>query len=188
MESRKDALDILARVLTYPGEEYLDDVARCRRLCDALPFGSDDARRSVVERIDTFSSSVNGLVIGELEELYTRTFDINPVSSLEVGWHLHGETYERGAFLVQMRDLLRRCAIEESNELPDHLTHALCAVGRMEEEEAAAFIVKCLVRALDKMLEGFAGKDNPYEHLLTATKLLLTDIRMQTAHHEAQSQ
>ena len=67
-----------------------------------------------------------------LEELYTRTFDINPVCSLETGWHLFGEDYNRGAFLVRMRGLLRQHGIEEGAELTDHLESALRVLSVME--------------------------------------------------------
>jgi len=187
MEHVKEIFDSIARVFSYPGEEYMRNVARCRELCTASRFENDEVGRTVLARLDSFNVAIDGLSIGELEELYTRTFDINPVGSLEVGWHLHGETYERGAFLVQMRDLLRRCSIEESSELPDHLTHTLLAVGRMGKEEGSAFISSRLLKAIDKMLEGFVGKGNPYEHMLTATKLLLTETCMQTPQQEVKS-
>jgi len=187
MENVKEIFDSITRVFSYPGEEYMRNVARCSDLCAAARFDSDEVGKTVVARLDSFNVAIDGLSIGELEELYTRTFDINPVSSLEVGWHLHGETYERGAFLVQMRDLLRRCSIEESSELPDHLTHTLLAVGRMEKEEGSAFISSHLLKAINKMLEGFAGKENPYEHMLIATKLLLTETCMQTPQQEVKS-
>lgn len=187
MENVKDILDSIAGVFSYPGEEYRRNVARCRDLCAASRFDSDEVGRIVLAKLETFHVAIDGFSLGELEELYTRTFDINPVSSLEVGWHLHGETYERGAFLVQMRDLLRRCRIEESSELPDHLTHTLLAVGRMRQEECSAFISSRLLKAIDKMLEGFAGKENPYEHMLAATKLLLTETCMETPQQEVKS-
>src|SRR6266568_3182701 len=56
------------------------------------------------------------------QELYVQTFEFNPACTLELGWHLFGENYERGEFLVRMREQLRRHGIAESNELPDHLT------------------------------------------------------------------
>ncbi len=159
-------------------------MARCVELCGAVKWEDPVAARALVSAMRSFSDALNDLSDGEREELYTRTFDINPVSSLEVGWHLYGESYERGAFLVQMRDLLRRCGIEESSELPDHLTHTVLAVGRMEAEEAGKFVSGHLLKAIDKMLEGFADKGNPYEHVLTSTKLVLTEIRTQTVHQE----
>ena len=32
----------------------------------------------------------------QIEETFTRTFDVNPACALEVGWHLFGEEYARG--------------------------------------------------------------------------------------------
>jgi len=39
------------------------------------------------------------------------TFDINPACALEVGWHLFGEDYMRGQFLVRMREELSKYEI-----------------------------------------------------------------------------
>jgi nitrate reductase delta subunit len=164
--------DGLASILAYPREDYKSRLITCLEALRTSELPDPDRRQSAIDHLQQFCDAVMPLSVGELEELYTRTFDINPVSSLEVGWHLYGETYERGAFLVQMRDLLRRYAIEESSELPDHLTHALHALGRMEEEEVREFVPTRLARALDKMLEGFAVNPNPYEHVLQATRIL----------------
>ncbi len=102
----------------------------------------------------------------EFEELYTQTFDLNPVCSLEVGWHLFGEEYARGAFLVRMREELRKHGIPEATELPDHLTYALRLVERMAPADAGEFSARYLVPALDKMLAALEGKGNPYESVL----------------------
>jgi nitrate reductase delta subunit len=162
--------DSLARILSYPGTDYTERLQRCRTAVGAL--GPDG--RGILQKIDKFIDATKNSSTGEMEELYTRTFDINPLSSLEIGWHLHGETYERGAFLVFMRDLLRRCSVEESSELPDHLTHVLQAVGRMDPLDAREFIGKSVLNAVNKMLEGFEAQSNPYENILRAVKELLT--------------
>ncbi|MCC6395531.1 MAG: molecular chaperone TorD family protein [Bacteroidetes bacterium] len=183
----RDVLDALARTLHYPGEDYRSAVTRCRELCACLGSGGNGGARAIAEAMTRFAEGIDGLTAGELEELYTRTFDINPVSSLEVGWHLYGETYERGAFLVRMRELLRRCSVEESTELPDHLTHLLLALGRIDGEEAGSFVAGHLLRAVDKMCEGFAGKDNPYAHVLAATRVALLEICAQMSTLETTS-
>lgn len=174
MNSATEILDSIAAILTYPSEDYKERVGLCTALIADADILTSDAKVHAVTGMEEFERATKPLSIAELEELYTRTFDINPVSSLEVGWHLHGETYERGAFLVTMRDVLRRCNIEESSELPDHLTHVLMAVGRMSEEDAEEFVSRRLLKALDKMLEGFAGKENPYEHVLLTIKMVLS--------------
>ncbi len=172
MSKVKEILDEFAVLLSYPKADYKERIARCLRLIENSQWENDELRHQLSSCLLKFQQKVAALPVEEVEELFTRTFDINPVCSLELGWHLFGETYERGAFMVQMRDLLRRSAVEESSELPDHLSHALLALGRMNEEEAASFVQSRLLRALDKMLEGFNEQDNPYEHIVKAVREL----------------
>jgi nitrate reductase delta subunit len=117
-----------------------------------------------------FVKRIVSLAVTDREELYTRTFDINPICSLEVGWQLYGENYDRGRFLVTMRQQLRRFGLPESTELPDHLTQAVRVWARMELDEAAQFASEFLLPAIGKMLAGFKDKENPYRFLLEAIR------------------
>jgi nitrate reductase assembly molybdenum cofactor insertion protein NarJ len=100
------------------------------------------------------------------QELYVQTFEFNPATTLEIGWHLFGENYERGEFLVRMRGLLRRHGIAESTELPDHLTHLLALISRMDHDEAAELAGLFLLPALGKIKDALKG--NPYAALIGA--------------------
>ena len=107
----------------------------------------------------------------EAQELYVQTFEFNPACALEIGWHLFGENYERGEFLVRMREQLRRYWIAESTELPDHLTHLLTLISRMEVSEAAELAGQFLLPALGKIREVL--KDNPYLAVIAAVEAKL---------------
>jgi len=156
----------LATLFRYPTEGYLNDAVRS---LEALAAGS----REITEPFARFVEQVRSLPVEDLQVLYTTTFDLDPVCSLEVGWHLFGENYERGEFLLRMREELRRLGVKESTELPDHLSHTLEALDRMEPDEAADFAAACLAPALDKMIAGINGKANLFENLLrVATQLL----------------
>ena len=98
------------------------------------------------------------------QELYVQTFEFNPASTLELGWHLFGENYERGEFLVRMREQLRRHGITESSELPDHLTHLLPLIGCMAHDAAAQLAGESILPALAKIR--IALQDNPYESVI----------------------
>lgn len=150
--------NLLARLLEYPGEDYPKRVARCAQV-----LAEDGADTAAL--LEEFSRRLGDLSTEELQELYTRTFDLNPVCSLEVGWHLFGESYERGDFLVKMRQELRRHGLVESAELPDHLTHVLAVLGRMPPADADR-LVALLFPALDKMRAGFEESDNPFKNVL----------------------
>jgi nitrate reductase delta subunit len=153
--------DLLASLVGYPGEKYLSNAVLC---LEVLAERDPDA----AVPLDEFLVQTRSFSLEELQELYAATFDLDPACSLEVGWHLFGENYERGEFLVKMRGEMRRLGVAESNELPDHLTHALAALGHMEEQEAADFAAACLFPALDKMRAALKGKSNPFENVLLA--------------------
>jgi nitrate reductase assembly molybdenum cofactor insertion protein NarJ len=67
-----------------------------------------------------------------------------------------------------MRGQLRRFSLPESAELPDHLTHVLHVLGRMDGGEAGDFSANCVMPALERILAGLADKSNPYEKTLSA--------------------
>jgi len=152
----------------------------CVLLADLLSYPKASGRVTVLDALAALAVSEPGLRIKlagfhefmkantseDLEEKYCRTFDVNPVCSLEIGWHLFGEDYARGAFLVQMRGRMRDMGVEEATELPDHLTHALRLLDRIEDDEAATLARSFVLPALTKMLEGFKDSDSPYRTVL----------------------
>jgi nitrate reductase delta subunit len=167
----ENPFDRLAELLSYPGPDLACAAEETRDLLSRIDPEAAGHAAAFLEGVEPLSRE-------ELEELYTRTFDLNPVCALEVGWHLYGEAYERGAFLVKMRELLARTGLEEGTELPDHLTSVLPAFSRIPREEAAVFAEGLLLKALDKMLAGFQcqqGQENPYEHALRAVRALIVE-------------
>jgi nitrate reductase molybdenum cofactor assembly chaperone NarJ/NarW len=155
-------LELMSQILTYPDAHYLKAVEECRgEFARIHPESTDD--------FDRFAASLDGRATEELQELYVRTFDLNPVCALEVGWQLFGDSYDRGEFLVTMRQELKRHGIPESSELSDHISHLLPLAGKMETQQAHDFASTCLLPAMKKMLAGLEGKGNPYENFLNAT-------------------
>jgi nitrate reductase molybdenum cofactor assembly chaperone len=100
------------------------------------------------------------------QESYVQTFEFNPACTLEIGWHLFGENYERGEFLVRMREQLRRYGIAESTELPDHLALLLPLIARMDQDEAARLAGEFILPALAKIRSGL--QNSPYEPVIGA--------------------
>ena len=158
--------DALAAVLTYPDENYLEAILEAART----------APPEIEQLLQEFARELEGRNTLELQELFTVTFDLNPVCSLELGWHLFGENYDRGLLLVKMRELLRQHGIAESGELPDHLAHALQLIARMDAQERHDFAAAIVLPALGKMLDAFRDKPNPYKKVLEAIKTQLRSL------------
>lgn len=134
----------LASLFEYPDADYALRVSDCLETMRSQ-------HREAAALCERFHADICGLNTGELQELYTQNFDLNPTCALEVGWHLYGEDYHRGAFLVKMRQQMRDHGLSESSELPDHLSNALRLLDRLEPDEAAAFAGEYLLPALDRM-------------------------------------
>ena len=167
MRAPPEVHDALACLLTYPAQEGSGM---------RYPVAVDVVSRACPETADalrSFAESTRGLEAGELEELYTRTFDNVAERSLEVGWQLFGENYARGVLMVRFRELMRRYDVTEHTELPDHLTHVLALLGRMPEELAAAFASVQLGQATEKILAGLRDYDSPWVGVLEATQKVL---------------
>jgi nitrate reductase delta subunit len=157
--SRNEQFEALARLFDYPGAEHADALRVARDLLA-------DRAAAVAD----FAASAERQKLAHLQELYTATFDLNPACALDIGWHLFGEDYARGLFLVRMRQELRKYAISEGTNLPDHATGALRLLGRMEHDRAEEFAVSCVQPALARMA---LPVDNLFHDLLEAARQLI---------------
>lgn len=159
MGDRRLRYELLGALFAYPTADYVAMLNRCMLVLDNTEGDAGRILRPLRERVEDMTPA-------EVEEMYTRTFDINPVCTLEVGWHVYGEDYARGAFLVKMRQMLREHDLPESSELPDHLTHVVVLLGRLQGEEADHLVARYVLPALQKMLDGMKEGEQPYKALL----------------------
>lgn len=156
-----DLYDRLAGLLVYPDGDFASRVAECRAaLVEANP--------EAAAQLDGLSAWAQAHTVEQAQEIFVQTFDLSPVCSLEVGWHLYGDNYDRGEFLVEMRRRLRNHNLPESSELPDHLTHVVAVIGRMEPAAASEFWQGSVRPAIRKMLDSMQGAGNPLEGALQA--------------------
>lgn len=163
------AFDRMAAVLTYPGPDHAVAIEECRV---ALAPTSADAAALVAR----FREITSHKTLAELQELYTGTFDFDPARTLDLSWHVFGEGYERGAFLAAIRQDLRAAGLQETTELPDHVTHVLPLIGRLTEPRAGEFSAFA-ASALDRVREALRDSGNPYEFLIQAVICALRGTR-----------
>jgi nitrate reductase delta subunit len=109
-----------------------------------------------------------------VQEHYTQTFDLNPVCSLDVGYYLFGEDYQRGMFLASLRESQEEVGLEGETELPDHLPVLLRWLARVWGTELHTDMVsECVLPAMRKMDECLARGPNPYRGVLQAIAQVL---------------
>src|SRR5512144_3081922 len=138
------------------------------KLADLLQYPNSNWGSRIMYRADNeglteFRSVVDALTLADLQELYTRTFDLNPVCALEIGYHLFGENYKRGQFLANLRETEAPFDLGQQHQLPDYLPVLLRLLTKLEHDELrSSLISECLVPALNKMLTSVKDTENPY--------------------------
>ena len=163
---RYRTLEAISELLCYPTESYV-------QAAELLYVIFQSELPEVAKCIARFGQAIEPRDLHELEENYARTFDINPACALEVGWHLFGEEYARGSLLVRLRNEMRSRGVEESAELPDHLSHVLALVAVMSHDEAQQFVRACVLPAVDKMHHALEAAENDYRHVVRSLLIFL---------------
>jgi nitrate reductase assembly molybdenum cofactor insertion protein NarJ len=107
-----------------------------------------------------------------VQERYVATFDLNPACALDVGWHLYGETPERGTFLSTLREALRRAGVDERGELPDHLPTLLRLIPR-EDEAFAGNLAARIAPVVERLRDMLGADGNPFADVIAAVARLL---------------
>jgi nitrate reductase delta subunit len=133
--------------------------------------------RAVAAKLKPLLKYIESHSLEELQELYSRTFDLTPVTPPYLAFHVHGETYRRGTVMARLRELYRHHDIDEAGELPDHLGNVLKLIARAGRDTAVAELVRDeLVPGLAKLIEIAAKEEpkNPYRALLDAAQEVLT--------------
>ncbi len=158
-------LNVFAELVSYPHEGVCDTA-------DRLGGWLKQRHAAVYDAFEPFQKYIREARFAEIEECFTYSFDLNAAACLEVGWHLYGEDYRRGQFLAQMRQCLMQHHIEESQELPDHLSHCLKAAAILNEADTHRWVYEQLNPVIRKIRLQI-GEDNPYRALLSALHGLL---------------
>jgi len=159
----------LSRLLSYPDDQTVE-------AAELLYIILQGELPEAAQNMSDFGAFLEQHEPWQVEEAFTGTFDVNPACALEVGWHLFGEEYARGLFLVRMREELRKYGLEESAELPDHISHVLAVVGCMPDDEASRFVTACVLPAVKKMHAALQGKDSPYGNVVSCLALILNHV------------
>jgi nitrate reductase assembly molybdenum cofactor insertion protein NarJ len=145
----RDQYNKLANLFRYPDESYKQNVAECAKM---LKENYHEAYAEILP----FLQFVETKDLYEIEEVFGKTFHIQAICFLDLGYVLFAEDYKRGEFLVKMKDEQRRANNDCGDELADNLPNVLTLMAIMKDEEfLEEFAVRIVEPALSKMLAEF---------------------------------
>lgn len=147
----------MAELLDFPGP---GSAGRGRALADFLRDNYPDAAVEVEQFLDAIPPQTL-----DLQELYTRTFDVQALTTLGVGYVLFGDDYKRGALLSNLNREHNDAENDCRGELADHLPNLLRLIPKLKDQELLGELVReILVPALVLMIREFdperIGKKN----------------------------
>ncbi|MFN8404351.1 MAG: hypothetical protein U0V48_12470 [Anaerolineales bacterium] len=89
--------DSFAALLEYPSSDFGEETQRCLELMRST-------NPEAAELCEKFANAIEGYSPQRMQELFTTTFDMQPVCYPYIGFHLYGESYKRGAFMAQLNE------------------------------------------------------------------------------------
>ncbi len=119
------------------------------------------------EKLSDFVGNLESLAPKEHQEYYMKTFDVNAVCYLDLGYVMFGEDYKRAQLLVNLQNEHKIAGIDCGSELGDHLPNVLCLLAKTTNTDFAeelGFIIT--LPAVRFMLTKFKNTDNYYKDLL----------------------
>jgi nitrate reductase delta subunit len=159
--------ELFADILEYPTLAIYDQARECISVLASM----DD---SVCKQLKKFLIFVEEIPSSRLEDVYTRTFDLQAVCIPYAGCHLFGEDPIRGMFMVKLRELYRSHNLNQVGELPDHISVMLRFLSMSNRgDERQELIDYCLIPSVKKMVKCFGENENPYHGILKAVLLTL---------------
>lgn len=173
-DSTSTLYDLFADLLQYPTLATSLKAGHCyERLHQSHPHAAP--------LLESFYHATEQRRLEQLQELYTTTFDMQPVCYPYLGYQLFGESYKRGAFMGQLNEAYHAAGYSAEQELPDHIAVVLRFVGLNSANRQGDFCQSLLnegmIPALEKMLKTFGEQsENPYFGLLTALQSFLIQI------------
>ena len=138
----------MAELLDFPGPEF---AASGRTLADFLRQDYPDAALQVALFLDAIPQRTL-----DLQELHTRTFEVQALTTLGVGYVLFGDDYKRGALLSNLNREHSEAGNHFRGDLADHLPNVLRLMSKLKDQELLEELVEqILVPALMLMIREF---------------------------------
>ena len=143
--------EMLADLFFYPeNAAYKEKVKNIHTyLLEILP--------EAAEAMQPFMDFMDVSSFQQIQELFLRSFDLQAITTLDIGFVLFGEDYKRGRLLVHLNEEHRNTGNDCYSELSDHLPNILNLLDKMKDEAIRDEIATRLVMtALEKMIKEFS--------------------------------
>lgn len=140
---------LLSELFKYPEEDFI------LRLKDVQNY-LDKFYPEAGNELKHFSEYMNTRSLDERQELFTKTFDVQPICYLDLGYVMFGEDYKRGAFLLSMQAEQLKISNDCGTDLPDNICNVLTLMSKSTDDEFVEDLVwRIFIPCVHKMIAEF---------------------------------
>jgi nitrate reductase molybdenum cofactor assembly chaperone len=149
VDARYEQYSILAELFSYPDNSFGERVRGVQAYLEA-------SCPEAAEELSGFTEFASQATLKELEEVFTRSFDVQALTTIDLGYVLFGDDYKRGELLVKLNAEHRDAGVDCGSELSDYLPNVLRLLHRMEKPELRdELVLKIVAPALRRILREF---------------------------------
>ncbi|MFZ2897619.1 MAG: hypothetical protein WA004_03300 [Saprospiraceae bacterium] len=149
MNQNMTVYETLAELFDYPGGDY---GLKALAAQECLTAGGPQAA-AVLSPFSTYMASAP---LEVQQELFLRSFDVQAVTTLDLGYVLFGDDYKRGELLVNLNREHRDAGNDCGVELSDHLPNVLRLMPKLKDPELLEELAQRIIGpALRRMIRGF---------------------------------
>lgn len=139
----------IADLFEYPSPEL-------KRKVNAVQVLLDKEYPEAGSELLLFTEFINTTILEQQQEIYTRTFDVQAITTMDCGYLIFGDDYKRGELLSNLNREHRDAGNELYNQLGDHIPNLLRLLPKLKDEELTEELVSQIIRpALSKILAEF---------------------------------
>lgn len=139
----------LSAVLDYPDEGFTEQISQIQQYLD-------EQEPECGNLLNRFTEIVTTLSVDQVQELHTRSFEVQAITTLDLGYLLFGDDYKRAELLVSLSREHTQVGNDCRNELADHLPNVIRLLSLLNDEELKRELVnKLICPGLTKMIREF---------------------------------
>jgi len=140
---------LIADLFDYPDASYPSKVETITSfLRERYPQAAEEA--------GLFYADLPKESVDQMQELFTRSFDVQAITTLDIGYVLFGDDYKRGELLANLNREHNKVKNNCGFELADHLPNLLRLLSKLQDEELITELIQeILAPALKKMVDEF---------------------------------
>lgn len=127
MENRNH-YNLLASLFEYPDADFPNKVIAIKKLLD-------ESYPKAAKQLDQFLEHLPADDLLLMQELFTRSFDVQAIATLDLGYVLFGDDYKRGEMLANLNREHNEAGNDCGTELADYLPNILRLMSLLRDEE-----------------------------------------------------